>query len=58
MRPNKQNLRNGMAGTEESPLVLGEPNITVKVCVSLKRLLIVTLILRPSGCKVLSFIIQ
>ena len=31
-----------MAGTEESTLVLGEPNITVKVCVSLKRLLIVT----------------
>ena len=31
-----------MAGTEESTLVLGEPNITVKVCVSLKRLLTVT----------------
>ena len=31
-----------MAGTEESTLVLGGPNITVKVCVSLKRLLIVT----------------
>ena len=31
-----------MAGTEESTLVLGEPNIKVKVCVSLKRLLIVT----------------
>ena len=26
-----------MAGTEESTLVLGEPNITVKVCVSLKK---------------------
>ena len=31
-----------MAGTEESILVLGGPNITVKVCVSLKILLIVT----------------
>ena len=31
-----------MAGTEESTLVLREPNITVKVCVSLKRPLIVT----------------
>ena len=31
-----------MAGTEESTLVLGEPNIKVKVCVSLKRLLIVS----------------
>ena len=31
-----------MAGTEENTLVLGEPNIIVKVCVSLKRLLIVT----------------
>ena len=31
-----------MAGTEESTLVLREPNIIVKVCVSLKRLLIVT----------------
>ena len=31
-----------MAGTEENALVLGEPNIIVKVCVSLKRLLIVT----------------
>ena len=30
-----------MAGTKESTLVLGEPNIKVKVCVSLKRLLIV-----------------
>ena len=30
-----------MAGTGESTLV-GEPNITLKVCVSLKRLLIVT----------------
>ena len=31
-----------MAGTQEKTLVLGEPNVTVKVCVSLKRLLIVT----------------
>ena len=31
-----------MVGTEESTLVLGGPNIIVKVCVSLKRLLIVT----------------
>ena len=31
-----------MAGTKESALVLGEPNIKVKVCASLKRLLIVT----------------
>ena len=31
-----------MAGTEESILVLGGRNITVKVCVSLKILLIVT----------------
>ena len=31
-----------MACTEENTLVLGEPNIIVKVCVSLKRLLIVT----------------
>ena len=31
-----------MAGTEENTLVLGEPNLIVKVCVSLKRLLIVT----------------
>ena len=35
-----------MAGTEENTLVLGEPNITVKVCVSLKRLLIVTFNIR------------
>ena len=28
-----------MAGTEENTLVVGEPNIMVKVCVSLKRLL-------------------
>ena len=31
-----------MTGTEESTLVLGVPKITVKVCFSLKRLLIVT----------------
>ena len=31
-----------MAGTEESTLILGEPNIKVKVCVNLKRLLTVT----------------
>ena len=31
-----------MAGTEGNTLVLGEPNLIVKVCVSLKRLLIVT----------------
>ena len=31
-----------MIGTEESNLVLGEPNITLKIYVSLKRLLIVT----------------
>ena len=31
-----------MAGTEENTLVRGEPNLIVKVCVSLKRLLIVT----------------
>ena len=31
-----------MAGTDENTLVLGEPNMTVKVCVCLKRLLIVT----------------
>ena len=31
-----------MAGTEENTLALGEPNIIVKACVSLKRLLIVT----------------
>ena len=31
-----------MTGTEESTLALGGPNITVNVCVSLKRLLIVT----------------
>ena len=34
--------KNTIAVTEESVLVLGEPNITVKVCISLKRLLIVT----------------
>ena len=33
---------NAMAGTEENSLVLGEPNIIVKVCVSLKRLPIVS----------------
>ena len=32
-----------MAGAEENALVLGEPNIIVKVCAGLKRLLIVTL---------------
>ena len=42
MLPNKQNSKNTIADTEESTLVLGEPNITVKVCISLKRLLIVT----------------
>ena len=31
-----------MTGTEENTLVLGELNIIVKVCVSLKRLSIVT----------------
>ena len=31
-----------MTGTEENTLVLGEPNIIVKVCLSLKRILIVT----------------
>ena len=31
-----------MAGTAENTLVLGETKIIVKVCVSLKRLLIVT----------------
>ena len=36
-----------MAGTEENTLVLGEPNIIVKVCVSLKRLLIVTFNIKP-----------
>ena len=45
---------------EESTLVLGEPNITVKVCVSLKRpLLIITFnIKRLLGYKVLSVLIQ
>ena len=38
-----------MAGTEESTLVLGEPNIKVKVCVSLKRLLIVTFNIKATG---------
>ena len=33
---------NAMAGTEKSTLILGQLNIIVKVCVSLKRLLIVT----------------
>ena len=33
---------NAIAVTEENTLVLGEPNIIVKVCVSLKGLLIVT----------------
>ena len=31
-----------MAGIEESTLVLGEPNMKEKVCVVLKKLLIVT----------------
>ena len=31
-----------MAGTEKNTLALGEPNIIVKVCVSLKKLLIVS----------------
>ena len=42
VRPNKQNSKNVIAVTEESILVLGEPNITVKVYISLKRLLIVS----------------
>ena len=42
MQPNIQSSKNGTAVTEESTLVLGEPSITVKVCISLKRLLIVT----------------
>ena len=42
VRPNKQNSKNVIAVTEESILVLGEPNITVKVYISLKGLLIVT----------------
>ena len=43
MWSNKQNSKkNAIAVTEESTLVLGELNITVKVCISLKRLLIVT----------------
>ena len=42
MQPNIQNSKNAIAGTEESTLVLGESNITVKVCVSPKRLPIVT----------------
>ena len=37
MRPNKQNLQNAIAVTEESTLVLGEPNITVKVCIYNQR---------------------
>ena len=42
MWSNKQNSKkNAIAVTEESTLVLGELNITVKVCISL-RLLIVT----------------
>ena len=32
-----------MAGTKGSTLVLGEPDIKVKVCVGIKRLLIVAL---------------
>ena len=38
----KKTQKNTMAVTEKSTLVLGEPNITVKVYVSLKRLLIVS----------------
>ena len=38
-----------MAGTEESTLILGEPNIKVKVCVSLKRLLTVTFSIKATG---------
>ena len=34
--------KNAITVTEESTLVLGEPNITVKVCIIPKRLLIVT----------------
>ena len=54
MRPNKQNSKNAIAITEESTLVLGRRNITVKVCVSLKRLLIVncnTKAVRIESCK-------
>ena len=42
MWPNKQNSKNTITITEKSTLVLGELNITVKVCISLKRLVIVT----------------
>ena len=46
MRPNKQNSKKTIAITEESTLVLGQPNLTVKVFISLKRLLIVTFNIR------------
>ena len=39
--------QNATAGTEKSTLVLGEPNITVKVCVSLKKLPVVTFNINP-----------
>ena len=37
MWPNKQNSKNAIAVTEESTLVRGEPNITVKVYIILKK---------------------
>ena len=36
MRPNKQITKNAIAFTEKSTLVLGQLNITVDVCISLK----------------------
>ena len=37
-----KNQKNILVVNEESPLVLGERNITVKVCTNLKRLLLIT----------------
>ena len=37
-----KNQKNIIVVNEESPLVLGERNITVKVCTNLKRLLLIT----------------
>ena len=59
MGSTKENSKkNAIAITEESTLVLGQPIITIKVRISLKRLLTVTFNVKTVNTQILSVLIQ
>ena len=59
MESTKENSKkNAIAITEESTLVLGQSIITIKVRISLKRLLTVTFNVKAVNTQILSVLIQ